>query len=126
MTQQRATRKYDDSVYGNSGYWYYHWPALHCVFRTDYREMKFNPDEETIELTLEEFIDLELRYDRNRRGPRPQVCTRDKYYYVNYQKEVFSQDEVVDPNSWGTVELIYPEYIELSIKYNQNPDETLL
>lgn len=125
MNQVPATRKHEGSAYGNSGLWYYHWPALKFVFRTDYDGMKFNPDEETEELTLEEFVELSLRYAAERKTPYiPGV--KNQYYYCNIYGEVFRQAGPVDTDAWGAFELTPAEYIDLSILYNQNPDDTLL
>lgn len=126
MIQQSAIRRHNDDQYGTTGYWYFHWPALKCIFRTDYEGMRFNPAEETEELTLEEFIALSIKYSIDRKTSTP-TKPKERYYYANGLGQVWAQNEPHYYVQMGSgIELTPAEYITLSIMWNQNPDDTLL
>lgn len=125
MTLQPASRKYDDAHYGRTGFWYYRHPAWNCVFKTDYSKLTFIPTDEVEELTLLEYIDLQLAAELTRTLPNPPPKKKDVYYYVTaWEREVLKS--TVPADTYGTLEISAAEYIELSILWNLNPEDTLL
>lgn len=134
MQQIPATRKHDDSQYGTSGHFYYHWPDLKSVFKCDYAGgLKFNPADNTEELTLREYLLLKLKYDNMRihaaRRHDDSAYNQDGpyYYYHGESDSVFKSDTREVFNDYDdVVELTVAEYIDYSIRYDQNPEDTLL
>lgn len=58
----KAIRKYDDCFYQQSKFYYYYKLILKSVFKTD-TPLLF--EEETQELTLEEYIELFIKLNQN-------------------------------------------------------------
>lgn len=129
-----AKRTYPDNpeMYGANGFYYYYWPNVNSVFRAQWSggpNRKFNPFDNTEELTLKEFLEkskecrLKSKLFPGVKYPDP--AQKDEYYYYSDEGEVFKLTEPLNPYYDKVTELRYEEYIDLSIELGVNQEDIL-
>lgn len=120
-----ASRKFPDDQYDRTGYRYFHKPTPGYVFYTDYKDILF-PDEDIYEeLTLLEYLMLQFGYN----DESTWLGEKQIYYYFTANERVYKTEipiKQVPFEDWAVQQIHLSEYIELSIIFNQNPEDTLL